>query len=185
MGRNTDHAMAEDVKGIMEKFLERFEGMFEGFDVEQIHFIKTQKKKSKEPVKLRAVGYPNYIFTSKPYIVEVFEEWWRDMHQKQKNLAVFHVMCAIPDGGFDEQSKFYGKKLQPDIRMYMREYAASGGVPNWMENPAAQDPMERSADDVVNDTPGIEAIPGEEGQRVPITRGDVESVTDDAEAATA
>ena len=28
--------------------------------------------------------------------------------------------------------------------MYFMEFAASGGVPNWMENPAAVDPLERS-----------------------------------------
>jgi hypothetical protein len=51
-------------------------------------------------------------------------------------------MCAIPSGGFDPESEFFARKVKPDIQMFMLEYAACGGVPNWQENPAAVDPME-------------------------------------------
>ena len=182
MAKNTDWTAAQDVCDIMEKFLERFPKMFEGFNVEQMHFILTKKKKSKMPIRIKAVGYPNYVFTGKPYVVEAFDLWWKDMTQKQRNLAVFHIMCAVPDGGFDEQSKFYGKVSKPDVNMYTLEYAASGGVINWMENPDAQDPMVRTASDVSGDVPGVVAIP-EEINRIPVTRGDLESVTDEESAA--
>lgn len=177
MAKFGDWAGAPDVKDIMEKFLERYPRMFEGFNTDDIFFILTKKKKSREPIRLRAVGYPAYVVGGKPYIVEVFEVWWKTMEQKKKNLAVFHAMCAIPDGGFDEKSKYYGKKLQPDIKIYLREYAASGGIPNWMENPAAKDPMERTPEEVAEDDPTVEAIPEEDAiERTPVTQEDVESV---------
>jgi hypothetical protein len=83
------------------------------------------------------------------------------MTPKQKNLAVFHIMCAIPEDGFTESANHYGKKIKPEISMYMREFAASGGVPNWMENPAAVDPMERTEEDVNEDLPEVDGDDGE------------------------
>lgn len=172
-----DYSSGQEIRDIMEAFLDRFPQMFEGFDANQIFFIQTEKKKSREPIKVRAVGYPMYVLASKLYIVEVFGLIWKEMDQKKKNLAVFKSMCAIPDGAFDEQSKQYGKKLQPDIKMYMREYAASGGVPNWMDNPAAKDPMERTAEEVSDDVPGVDPIPAKQKvTRKPVTKADVESV---------
>ena len=103
------------------------------------------------PIRIVNVSYPMDVFTNKTYVIEAYHTWWEKMDQKKRNLAVFHAMCAIPDGAFDEQSKTYGKKLQPDIKMYMKEYAASGGVPNWMENPAAIDPLERTLQDMADD----------------------------------
>jgi len=177
MGKFGDWGGAPDVKEIMEKFLEQYPTMFEGFNTDSMFFFMTQKKKSKEPIKVHAVGYPNYAASGKPYIVEVFEVWWKAMNQKKKNLAVFRAMCSIPDGGFDEKSKYYGKKLQPSIKMYMREYAACGAVVNWMENPAAKDPMERTADEVEDDVPDVEAIPKEDDiERNPVTQEDIEAV---------
>jgi hypothetical protein len=66
---------------------------------------------------------------------------WDGLDQKQKNLAVFHVMCMIPEDGFDPESRHFAKKRPYEIEMYMDEYAACGGVPNWMENPDAKDPL--------------------------------------------
>jgi hypothetical protein len=177
----SDWSVASDAKDIMERFLKHLPEVFPGFDVEKIHFILTKKKKSKTPVKVRAVGYPNYVFGGKPYICEVFDLWWQDMDAKRKNLAVFHAMCAIPEGGFDEQSNNYGKLKQPDIKMFMLEYAACGGVPNWMENPAAKDPMERDAEDIAKDEPVAEVIPGEAIKRTPLTAGDVADMGEEDE----
>lgn len=166
------------MQDIMEKFLDRFPGMFEGFDPSKMGFVMTAKKKAKEPIKLHCVPYPLDVFVSQVYVVEVFKSWWKQMDAKKRNMAVFRTMCAIPDGGFDEASKHYGKKLQPEIRMYMKEYAACGGVPNWMDNPAAADPMERTPDEVAADVPAVQAIPEPEVERVPVT---ADAIADDGE----
>ena len=178
MAKFVDYASGREIQDIMEKFLEKFPQIFEGFDTAKMGFVMTKKKKSKVPVKLVRVGYPVDVFLDKAYIVEVFEKMWKTLDEKKRNLAVFHIMCAVPDGAFDEQSNNYGKKLQPEIKMYMREYAACGGVPNWMENPAAADPLERSMEDIKADVPGVEAIPDEEDdgvERNPVTKEAVEA----------
>jgi len=174
MPKFVDYQSDKEVQDIMEKFLDKFPGMFEGFDPAKIGFVMTAKKKSKEPIRLHCVPYPLDVFMSQVYVVEVFKSWWRKMDPKKKNLAVFRTMCAIPDGGFDEASKHFGKRLQPEIKMYMKEYAACGGVPNWMENPAAADPMERTADEVAADVPAVEAIPDDEVERTPVTQAAIE-----------
>jgi hypothetical protein len=184
MAKFTDFYSNSEVKGIMESFLERFPGMFEGFNPDDINVIFTRAKKSQKPMNLRTVGYPFDVYIGKPYILEVFNVWWEDMNQMQKNMAVFHVMCAIPSEGFDETSKTYAKKNKPEINMYMLEYAACGGVPNWQENPMAKDPMERTSDEIASDTPPVslgeseEAIPEDmDGiQRMPVTTEDIANV---------
>jgi len=170
MAKFVDYAGGREVQDVMEKFLEKFPQIFEGFDTDRIGFVLTKKKKSKIPVRLVQVGYPMDVFTNKTYVVEAFEKWWATMDQKKKNLAVFHIMCAIPEGAFDEQSKNYGKKLQPEIKMYMKEFAASGGVPNWMENPDAEDPLGRTLEEIRNDIPKT----GDDVERSPVTKESVE-----------
>ena len=168
MPKFADWSSDKEVQDIMEKYLDRFPGMFEGFDPSKIGFVITLKKKSKEPIRLHCVPYPLDVFcSSKVYVVEVFKALWKQMDVKRKNLAVFRTMCSIPDGGFDEASRHYGKKLQPDIRMYMKEFAACGGVPNWMDNPAAADPMERTSEQIAKDVPVLSAE--SEVERVPVT----------------
>ena len=178
--RYTDYCSDGQVKNIMEQFLERFPEMFEGFDVDSICFITTKKKKSHKPVKLRTVSYPVEAFLGKPYIVEMFDKKWATLDPKKKNLAVFHVMCSIPQRGFDPSSKTYAKKIKPEIEMFLREFAASGGVPNWMENPLAKDPMERTGEDIAKDSPVVEAIPEEAVKdadgKEPVTEDAVASV---------
>lgn len=176
MAKFVDFESGREVQDIMEKFVEKFPQIFEGFDASRIGFVMTKKKKSKIPVKLSKVGYPMDVFTNKTYVVEAFQSVWKDIDQKKRNLAVFHAMCAIPDGAFDEQSKNYGKKLQPEIKMYMREYAASGGVPNWMENPSAIDPLDRTLDEIKDDIPDVDAIPDDDGvERSPVSQEAVEA----------
>lgn len=179
MPKFTDWENAPEVRDIMERFLERYPGMFEGFDVDKMGYVMTAKKKGKEPIKVHTVQYPLSVFcSSKAYVVEVFQKWWKRMDAKKRNMAVFRAMCTIPDGGFDESSKHYGKKNQPEIRMFMKEYAACGGVPNWMENPAAADPMERTAEQMAKDIPVADAIPPDDDdvERVPVTKDSIESV---------
>jgi len=181
MSKFVDYHIDTEARDIVEKFLDRFPNMFEGFDAARMEFVRTRKKKAKEPVKIHTVPYPlNILCSSKVYVVEVFDSLWKKMDTKRRNLAIFRAMCAIPEGGFDEASKHYGKKLQPEIRMYMKEYAACGGVPNWMDNPAATDPMEQTAEQISEHVPLIEAIPEEEVERTPVTAEDVAS--DDVES---
>lgn len=176
MSKFVDFQADTESKDIMERFLDKFPTMFEGFDVSKIGFLMTLKKKSKEPIKLHCVAYPHDVFCGQTYIVEVFKTLWVRMNDKKKNMAVFRTMCEIPDGGFDTATKFYGKKLRPEIRMFMKEYAACGGVPNWMDNPAAADPMERTTDEIAADVPMVQAIPDEEIERVPVTKESIEEL---------
>ena len=169
-----DFEACPDVVEIMEAFLERFPQVFEGFDVVEVEVILTKKRTSRVPITLKAVGCPCYLFM-KPYVMEVHEDWWKDMDTKKRNLAVFHVMCQFPEGAFDEQSKNYGRKLKPPIQMFMEEFAAAGGIPNWMENPAAADPLEATDDGDDED-----AIPddgeGDGVERKPVTAETIATV---------
>jgi hypothetical protein len=171
MPKFTDYYSDPEVKSIMERFIEHFPGMFEGFNVDNIQVVFTKKKKARRPIRLIPVRYPQDVFIGKPYIIEVFESWWEKMTPKQKNLAIFHVMCAVPEGGFDEQSSHYAKKVRPDVEMYLREYCAAGGVPNWLENDAAKDPMEQEPKEVAIAVSLM--YPKEEGEK------DIKGDTDD------
>ena len=166
MSRFTDYYSDGEVKDIMERIVEKFPNMFTGFDSDAFFFITTKKKKSAKAIRLIPLAYPMEAAINKPYMVETYEARWKPMNPKQKNLAVFHIMCAIPEGGMDVGSKHYGKKVRPEITMYMREFAASGGVPNWMENPAAVDPMETTEEKMSEVVPGIDALPESDGEGV-------------------
>lgn len=139
MARFTDYTISPEVTDIMEAILEAYPGVFQGFDLNMLGCIITKKKKSRKPIRLIPVGYPRDVYCDKAYIVEVFEKLWNDLSQKKKNLAVFHIMCSIPEGGFDESSKQYAKKRKPDYELYAEEFAVAGGIPNWMENDDAKD----------------------------------------------
>jgi len=159
MSKFVDFYSDQEVKDIMESYLGRYPEAFEGFDTSKIGFVMTKKKNARIPMKMHKVSYPENVWMSHVYIVEVFEGPWKKLDQKRKNLTVYKGMCSIPVGAFDEQSKQYGKILKPEISMFMREYAASGGVVNWEENPAAKDPMERTEEEVENEVVRVEAIP--------------------------
>jgi len=179
MSKFVDFYSDREVQDIMEAFLERFPTMFEGFDPSKIGFVTTKKKgkKSGPALKIHKVSYPHNVWVSKVYIVEATDLTWKKLDSKKKNLSVFRIMCAVPMGGFDEQSKMYGKLLAPDIKMFTREYAASGGVINWEENPAAKDPMQQTAEEVVKAIPVVEAIPADDGvQRQAVPASAVTSV---------
>ena len=179
MSKFVDFYSDREVQDIMEAFVERFPSMFEGFDASKIGFVTTKKKgkKTGPALKLHKVAYPQNVWLSKAYICEAQDGVWKRLDAKKKNLNVFRTMCAIPPGGFDEQSKAYGKVLTPDIKMFMREFAASGGVPNWEENPSAMDPMEQTVEGIAKAMPIVEAIPAEDGvDRKAVTAADVVSV---------
>ena len=161
MPRLTDWEAMPEFTDIMEKFIDRFPKVFEGFDVSQVEVWLTKNRKSKVPCSLKAVGFPCYL-SMKPYVVEVHQEWWREMDAKRRNLAVFHIMCFFPDGAFDEQAKEYGKKKMPDIKMFLTEFAAAGGIPNWLENSAARDPLKDVREDELRDDGEDDDLSGED-----------------------
>jgi len=142
MARFVDYTVSPEIVDIMEAILEAYPNIFPGFDLNRLGCVVTKKKKSKKPIRLVPVGYPRDVYCDKTYVVEVFEKLWGALSQKKKNLAVFHVMCSIPEGGFDEGSKQYGKKRKPDYELFAEEFAITGGVPNWMENDDAKDVFE-------------------------------------------
>jgi hypothetical protein len=190
MAKMVDYYSDREVQDIMEAFLERFPMMFDGFDTAKIGFVtkksKGKSKKTGPSLKLSSVGFPDDVWMNKTYTLVASEAAWKKMDTKRKNLSVFKVMCSIPVGGFDEQSKAYGKILPPDFKMFLKEFAASGGVPNWEENPAAKDPMEQTPEEVEQALPNVEAIPAEDGvERKAVTMEEVVSVKVPSKAAKA
>lgn len=172
MARYTDYKSDSEVKDIMEKFVDKFPQVFEGFRVDDICYIMTQKKKTRDkyPIKVHSIRYPFEALIGKPYIVEIFEEKWAPLSQKKKNLAVFRTMCAIPVGGFDPESKSYAKKVKPQYQVYGMEFAAAGGVLDWCEDDRARNPMEIDTEDVqVDSEDGEDPIPTPKSDKVPVT----------------
>jgi hypothetical protein len=173
MSRFPENQAAPEVKQIVEAMTEHFSVIFEGFNPDGIDYICTKvKKKKRMPIKLHARTYPDIIFHSNPYIVEIFDMNWGEMDDTKKNLAVFHAMCGIPKGGFDSTTKEYAKKKQPDIKMYFMEFAASGGIPNWEDNPLAVDPLARSEKEVAADAPAFHEGIDEGEEEDPLTEDD-------------
>jgi len=144
MAKFTDYEVRNDVSDIMETMVKSFPQVFRGFDVNQVFCVYTKDKQDfKKPLKIRPIRYPFDILATKVYIIEVADGTWKDLDQKRKNLTVFHTMCSIPEGAFDEESKYYAKVKKPDYELFAEEFSVSGGIPNWMENDSASDPMEK------------------------------------------
>ena len=181
MPRFEDYRSDPEVRDIVESFVKKFPRVFEGFTIEDIGFVVTQKKKlkGKHPIKVRTVPYPHFVFSGKTYIFETYETKWQEYNKKQKNLAVFHAMCGIPVGGFDPASKAYGKLVKPDFELYRFELAAAGGVADWFEDDSARDPMEIDAAD-------IPVLKKDDGKQPPLAADDDEDPipADDASKAT-
>jgi len=147
MSEYTDWRQDPEVQNIMDRYVEKFPEVFEGFDPQGIHV--TMTKGRKQPLmRLHSIRHPIHVLVRRPYVLDVNDDEWQKLAPRQRNMAVFSVMCAIPQGGFDPNSDYYAKKVKPDIQMHMLAFAAFGGVPNFLENPAAIDPLERDADDV-------------------------------------
>lgn len=185
MAKFVDFYSDREVQDIMEAFIEKFPMIFDGFDASKIGFVTVKEKKGKHSkgsaLKLKKVAFPESVWINKAYILVSSAGAWNKLDQKRKNLSVWKIMCSIPQGAFDEQSKSYGKILQPDIKMFMKEFAATGGVPNWEENPAALDPMDQTTEEIVHNIPVSEAIPSEDGvDRKAVTMNDVSNVQTNA-----
>lgn len=146
-----DYSITMEVEEIAEKIQEKFPQVFSNFDVNGIQSVILNDKKSKFPIKTVANKFPFNISNPKVYFAIVYDEVWKDLTTKQKNLAVFEFMCSVPEEGFNAESSSYGKIKKPDIQTYMEMFAVTGGVPNWMENTQARDPLsdEISSDNVV------------------------------------
>ncbi len=164
MAKVIDYTVQADVTDIMSRMIKSFPKIFNGFDVNLIGCVHTKNKaKSKKPLAIKSVRYPYDVWVEKTYIIEVADETWKEMDEKRKNIAVFRTMCAIPEGGFDAESKNYGRIKKPDYEMYAEEFAVVGGIPDWMDNDAAIDPMSVSKEKIAK-------------KRTPVTAEAVESV---------
>jgi hypothetical protein len=144
MAKFSDYACSSEVTDIMVKLITKFPSVFTGMDVNLVACVHTNNKASKKkPLSLRAVKYPYDVWLNKVYVIEVAQETWAEMNDKQKNLATFHIMCGIPEGAFDVTSKNYAGKKKPDHEVYDQEFAVTGGVLNWMdEENEAIDPLD-------------------------------------------
>jgi len=165
----------EEVKHIVETFVEKFPSVFSGFRVNDVGFVLTKRKKprGRHPIKVRSVSYPYFVFSGLTYIFEVLETKWEDLDRKRRNLAVFHAMCSVPVDGFDVDSKDYGKIVKPDFLLYRAEYAAAGGVADWFEDDRARDPMDAERDDVsVTNADDENPIPSS-GSKSPVTEKEI------------
>ena len=175
MPRKTDCLITTEIANTIEAILAAFPTMpmFEGFDLTQVRTIITQGKKAKDPLKVAKVyrnSYPRYIFDSYLYIIEVMEANWNEMNQKQKNLAIFNALCAIPQNAFVEQSENYAKLRRPDYSVFYEAYCAAGGVLDWIEDPKARDPLEVAKEK--------QTETGEDGiTRLPVLASDIGDVT--------
>lgn len=154
MPKVIDYEVRQDVTDIMEKMVEAFPQVFREFDTNQIFCVHTKgKSKDKKPIALKPVRYPYDVLIDRVYIAEVAGESWNEMDPKRRNLSVFHIMCSIPEGAFDPESKNYGKVKKPDYELYAEEFAVSGGIPDWMNNEDAKDPIGKKEDDGIERNP--------------------------------
>lgn len=178
MARFTDWHVLPEIQETMEKFVKAFPDMFQNFNPGQLLVYCTHKKNSRKAIALRSISYPMEAAIGRPYIVEVFDKKWAKLNQAQKNMAVLHVMCAIPDGGFDPSSKYYGRKVRASIEMYSFEadVCRVSGVYNWEDENTVRDPLDASANGVMAQAviPGIDpdedAIPDDNAvKRVAVT----------------
>jgi len=158
--KSSDTMISGEVTDVMEKMVKRFGNkIFHGIDlakVRSVHLL--QKRNARIPLVLKPVPPIERLFTTHVYTVVVAHKTWVEMSEKKKNLAVFRTMCGFPEGAFDEASKNYGKKRKPDYEMYSEEFAVSGGVPNWMENEEAIDPLQNKDDKIARKPITAEAV---------------------------
>jgi hypothetical protein len=130
-----------DAKEIAGRLVERYEQLFRNIQLDKMAFIRNLSKKSDTPIKIYGVKYPNSIWNDHVYIMEIFDDCWGTLEQKQRNLAVAQALCSIHTDGFSESSKNYGKIVKPDIVSFMEVYVMSGGIPNYLNNPSVIDPL--------------------------------------------
>lgn len=153
MPKKTDYEVRNDVVTIMETMIDKFPGVFSGFDttkIQGVHLPDTFKQK--KPITLKSVRFPYNVRDDMVYYVVVADGTWNEMNQKQRNLAVFHTMCSVPEGAFDPESKNYARVRKPDYELFAEEYAVCGTV-DWMTNEDAIDPLDAEAEEDVEREP--------------------------------
>jgi len=141
MAKFTAFSAEPDAKEILIKLIDKYPTLYSHIDPEKIGFVRNLKKKSKIPIKVSNVTYPNSIWNDNIYVFEIFNDCWACLEPKQKNIAVAQAMCALHKDGFQETSNGYAKIIRPDITTYMEIFVLAGGVPNWLENASAIDPL--------------------------------------------
>jgi len=136
----------QDVPLIVERLVSKVK-MFSAFESDRVFYLTVKGKKYKKPIKVTSCRFP-YNLVSDPYIYifEVMGDVWAALSQKQKNLSVYHAMCSVAPGGFEPSSKDFARKLSYDYELYADEYEVAG-VPDWLENPEASDPLESNEKD--------------------------------------
>ena len=141
-----DWEQNQDVPVIVDRLANKVKA-FSFFEREHIFYVTVRGKKYKKPIKVVSCRYPYYVTTTPyVYIFEIMGDVWTALSQKQKNLSVYHAMCSIPSGGFDPVSKDFARKLSVDYELYADEFEVAG-VPDWLENPDAVDPLDSPKSD--------------------------------------
>lgn len=154
MSKETGYHIDRDVEDIVDEIMLKYPKVFSYFEPNKIQSVILENKKSKKPIKIIPVKFPYDISCTKTYFFIVYDECWKDLNQTQRNIAVFKAMISIPEGGFIEEEKNYAKIRKPDYELYAEEFAVTGGVPNWLENPDVKDPLADTSDpDDVNRVP--------------------------------
>jgi hypothetical protein len=166
MAKEIDYVISAEITDIAEKMIEKFEVLFSHVDLDKIIGIHVNgKKNGKEPIKLVNNKFPyNVIIDNKVYFAIVDSELWKEMNEKRRNLAVFHILCSLPEGAFDVESKDYGKIKKPDYKVFREEYLMCGAA-DWLDNDAAKDPLNEK-----------DVKTREKSKKVPVTTEDVENV---------
>lgn len=131
-----------EAKEIAGRLIAKFPEIFGHIEAERIGFVMDLKKKSSVPIKVIPVRFPHSIWNDNVYIFVVYNDCWSTLEQKQRNLGVAEALCSIHKDGFAELSKGYGKTVRPEINTYLEVFAMAGGVPNWLDNVNAADPLE-------------------------------------------
>lgn len=159
MAKESDYEVRQDVTDIMEKMVEAFPQVFSEFDTNQIFCVHTKDKENeKKPITLKPVRYPFNVLIDRVYFAVVADKTWKEMDPKRRNLSVFHTMCSIPQGAFDTESKNYCKVKKPDYQLYAEEFAVSGGIPDWMNNEDAKDPIGKEDDGIERNPVTVQGI---------------------------
>lgn len=135
MAKFTDFVCTKDVNDMMERLVETYPNDFPGFDVDAIQGVYTRGKKpskASKACKLHAIRYPqNVLIDEKVYFVELNDEVWKTYSETKKQRAIYHIMCQIPEGAFDDQNDNYGKKVKPDSAVFIREHQRNNGCLTW------------------------------------------------------
>jgi len=158
---NYDWEINQDVSIIIDRLVNKVKA-FSFFEREHVFYVTVRGKKYKKPIRVISCKYPYYLTTTPyVYIFEVMGDVWSALSQKQKNLSVYHAMCGIPLGGFDPAGKDFARKLSVDYELYADEFDVAG-VPDWLENPDAIDPLDSPV--------------GDGKKRVPVTKETIAAV---------